>query len=230
MGSEVCIFEKIDHDKARCEREQSCDASQFSRRRCPQSFAGGDRFTKFWCSGNNGASTPDQRHIRYSDARELPSVVTTEYNIEGNPIPEFKALVFGDSPNAGYFGSRCGRCHYLQCRLGHPASCFILKDVIAEFKAAGIRTSIFVDPDLKSIEGAVATGTDRIELYTEAYAQNYTKDKEAAIAPYREAAQLANSLGLGVNAGHDLSLENIAFFAQEIPGLIGSFHRSCSHE
>ena len=95
-----------------------------------------------------------------------------------------------------------------------------LKDVIAEFKAAGIRTSIFVDPDLKSIEGAVATGTDRIELYTETYAQNYTKDKEAAIAPYREAAQLANSLGLGVNAGHDLSLENIAFFAQEIPGLL----------
>ena len=95
-----------------------------------------------------------------------------------------------------------------------------LKDVIAEFKAAGIRTSIFVDPDLKMIEGAVASGTDRIELYTEAYAREYNLDKEKAIAPYREAALLANSLGIGVNAGHDLSLDNVAFFAQQVPNLL----------
>jgi pyridoxine 5-phosphate synthase len=95
-----------------------------------------------------------------------------------------------------------------------------LKDVIVQFKSAGIRTSIFVDPDLKMIEGAVATGTDRIELFTEAYAEHYDNDKEAAVAPYREAAILANKLGLGINAGHDLSLENITFFAQEIPGLL----------
>ena len=92
--------------------------------------------------------------------------------------------------------------------------------MIAGFKAEGIRTSIFVDPDLKMIEGALATGADRIELYTEAYALLYPKDKEQAIAPYREAAILANNLGLGINAGHDLSLENISFFAQEIPGLL----------
>ena len=101
--------------------------------------------------------------------------------------------------------------------LAHSA---FLKEVITQFKSAGIRTSIFVDPDLKMIEGAIATGTDRIELYTEAYAEHYQKDKEAAIALYREAAILANKLGLGINAGHDLSLENIAFFAQEIPDLL----------
>ena len=95
-----------------------------------------------------------------------------------------------------------------------------MKDVITQFKSAGIRTSIFVDPDLKMIEGAVATGTDRIELYTEAYAEHYHKNKEAAVAPYREAAILSNKLGLGINAGHDLSLDNIAFFAQKIPGLL----------
>lgn len=163
---------------------------------------------------------PDQRHIRYVDAKALPAVVTTEYNIEGNPIPAFMDLVLAIKPtqvtlvpdaedaitsNAGWD------------TLTHSA---FLKDVIAQFKSAGIRTSIFVDPDLKMIEAAVATGTDRIELYTESYAEHYHMDKEAAIAPYREAAILANKLDLGINAGHDLSLENIAFFAQEIPDLL----------
>ena len=163
---------------------------------------------------------PDQRHIRYADAKALPAVVTTEYNIEGNPIPAFMDLVLAIKPtqvtlvpdaedaitsNAGWD------------TLTHSA---FLKDVIAQFKSAGIRTSIFVDPDLKMIEAAVATGTDRIELYTESYAEHYHRDKEAAIAPYREAAILANKIGLGINAGHDLSLENIAFFAQEIPDLL----------
>lgn len=163
---------------------------------------------------------PDQRHIRYSDARSLPSVITTEYNIEGNPIPEFIAMVLEISPtqvtlvpdaedvltsNAGWDTLKHGD---------------FLSDVIARFKAGGIRTSIFVDPVPAMIEGAVATGTDRIELYTEAYASNYAADKALAVAPYREAAQLAHQLGLGVNAGHDLSLENIAYFAQQLPQLL----------
>ena len=163
---------------------------------------------------------PDQRHIRYSDARELPSVVTTEYNIEGNPIPEFKALVLAIRPTQVTLVPDAEDAITSNAGWDTVRHASFLNDVIGEFKAAGIRTSIFVDPDLKSIEGAVATGTDRIELYTEAYAQNFTKGKEAAIAPYREAAQMANSLGLGVNAGHDLSLGNIAFFAQEIPELL----------
>ena len=163
---------------------------------------------------------PDQRHIRYSDARSLPSVITTEYNIEGNPIPEFIAMVLEIAPtqvtlvpdaedvltsNAGWDTLKHGD---------------FLSDVIARFKAGGIRTSIFVDPVPAMIEGAVATGTDRIELYTEAYARNYAADKALAVAPYREAAQLAHQLGLGVNAGHDLSLENIAYFAQQLPQLL----------
>ena len=163
---------------------------------------------------------PDQRHIRYSDARELPSVVTTEYNIEGNPIPEFKELVLAIRPTQVTLVPDAEDAITSNAGWDTVRHASFLKEVVAEFKAAGIRTSIFVDSDLRSIEGAVSTGTDRIELYTEAYAQNYIKDKEAAIAPYREAAQLANSLGIGVNAGHDLNLENIAFFAQEIPGLL----------
>lgn len=175
---------------------------------------------KFGAQGITVHPRPDQRHIRYSDAKELPAVITTEYNIEGNPIPDFMDLVLSIRPtqvtlvpdaidaitsNAGWD------------TLTHKD---YLSDIIARFKAEGIRTSIFVDPELKMIEGALATGTDRIELYTEAYAKQYPIDKEAAIAPYREAAILANSLGLGINAGHDLSLENSAFFAQEIPDLL----------
>ena len=117
---------------------------------------------------------PDQRHIRYSDARELPSVVTTEYNIEGNPIPEFKALVLAIRPTQVTLVPDAEDAITSNAGWDTLRHASFLKDVIAEFKAAGIRTSIFVDPDLKSIEGAVATGTDRIELYTEAYAQNYT--------------------------------------------------------
>ena len=163
---------------------------------------------------------PDQRHIRYTDAKELPKVVTTEYNIEGNPIPDFKALVLSIRPTQVTLVPDAENVLTSNAGWDTLTHADFLKDVIAEFKAAGIRTSIFVDPDLKMIEGAVASGTDRIELYTEAYAREYNLDKEKAIAPYREAALLANSLGIGVNAGHDLSLDNVAFFAQQIPNLL----------
>lgn len=175
---------------------------------------------KYGAQGITVHPRPDQRHIRYEDARDLPSVVTTEYNIEGNPIPSFVELVLGIGPtqvtlvpdaenvltsNAGWD------------TIKHQA---FLKDTIAVFKDNGIRTSIFVDPIPKMIEGAVATGTDRIELYTEAYASGYLGDKYSAVAPYKESAQLAYEQGMGVNAGHDLSLENIAFFAQQVPHLL----------
>lgn len=163
---------------------------------------------------------PDQRHIRYADAIALPSVVTTEYNIEGNPIKEFMDLVLAIKPTQVTLVPDAVDALTSNAGWDTIAHASFLKEVIAAFKAEGIRTSIFVDPDLKMIEGAIATGADRIELYTEAYALLYPKDKEQAIAPYREAAILANNIGLGINAGHDLSLENISFFAQEIPGLL----------
>lgn len=163
---------------------------------------------------------PDQRHIRYTDAKELPKVVTTEYNIEGNPILDFKALVLSIRPTQVTLVPDAENVLTSNAGWDTLTHADFLKDVIAEFKEAGIRTSIFVDPDLKMIEGAVASGTDRIELYTEAYAREYNLDKEKAIAPYREAALLANFLGIGVNAGHDLSLDNVAFFAQQIPNLL----------
>ena len=163
---------------------------------------------------------PDQRHIRYSDARELPAVVTTEYNIEGNPIPEFMDLVLSIKPTQVTLVPDSEDAITSNAGWDTIANASFLKETIARFKAEGIRTSIFVDPNLEMIEAAVATGTDRIELYTEAFAHHYPVNKEKAIAPYRDAAILANKLGLGINAGHDLSLDNIAFFAQQIPGLL----------
>lgn len=162
---------------------------------------------------------PDERHIRYQDAYDLKPIVTTEYNIEGNPIRKFMDLVLNIKPtqvtlvpdsinqitsNAGW--DTISNQSYLQ-------------EVIAEFKNAGIRTSIFIDTDLKLIEAAAKTGADRIELYTEHFASEYEKGNKEAIKSYTEAAILANELGLGINAGHDLSLENIEFFKQNIPNL-----------
>ncbi|MEY8869522.1 MULTISPECIES: pyridoxine 5'-phosphate synthase [Gaetbulibacter] len=163
---------------------------------------------------------PDERHIRYQDVYDLKPVVHTEYNIEGNPIQKFIDIVLEVKPtqvtlvpdaedaitsNAGWD------------TIKHKA---FLVDVIKEFKNNGIRTSIFVDPELKQIEGAKATGTDRIELYTEAFAHQYGLGNEQAIQPYTECAVLANELNLGINAGHDLSLENIKFFKDNIPNLL----------
>jgi len=163
---------------------------------------------------------PDERHIRYADARALPAVVTTEFNIEGNPNPKFIDLVLEvqptqvtlvpDAPDA--ITSNAG-----WDTIAHQA---YLQAIIARFKAAGIRTSIFVDPDTDKVAAARDTGTDRIELYTEAYAVGYPKNPEAAIAPFVVAAEKAQQLGLGLNAGHDLSLENIHYFAQNIPDLL----------
>jgi len=162
---------------------------------------------------------PDERHIRYQDAYDLKKVVTTEYNIEGNPIKKFMDLVLAIKPtqvtlvpdavdaitsNAGWD------------TITHQS---YLQEVITEFKNNGIRTSIFIDTDTKLIEAAAKTGTDRVELYTELFATEYEKGNKDAIKPYTEAAVLAHKLGLGINAGHDLSLDNIQFFKQNIPNL-----------
>jgi pyridoxine 5-phosphate synthase len=162
---------------------------------------------------------PDERHIRYQDAYDLKSIVTTEYNIEGNPIDQFMELVLAVQPtqvtlvpdSVDQITSNAG-----WDTVTHQS---YLKEVIAEFQNAGIRTSIFIDTDAKLIEAAATTGTDRIELYTEAFATEYAKGNKDTVKPYAEAAILAHELGLGINAGHDLSLENIEFFKNNIPHL-----------
>ena len=162
---------------------------------------------------------PDERHIRYQDAFDLKSIVTTEFNIEGNPIRKFMDLVLDVKPTQvtlvpdiiDQITSNSG-----WDTITHQS---YLQEVISEFKNAGIRTSIFIDTDLKLIEAAAKTGADRIELYTEHFASEYEKGNKEAIKPYTEAATLAHKLGVGINAGHDLSLENIEFFKQNIPHL-----------
>ncbi len=163
---------------------------------------------------------PDERHIRYQDARDLKPLVYTEYNIEGNPQHNFIDLVLELQPTQvtlvpdaiGAITSSAG-----WNTVKHQA---YLTEVIQEFHNHNIRTSIFVDPVLSMIEGAKKTGTDRIELYTEAFAHEYGLGNQNGIEPYVKAAELANVLELGINAGHDLSLDNIQFFKQNIPGLL----------
>lgn len=165
---------------------------------------------------------PDERHIRYADVAELKKIIQTEFNIEGNPTEQkFVDLVLANKPTQvtlvpdgeGQLTSNHG-----WDTITHQQ---YLKDIIAVFKNAGIRVSIFVDPVLEMIEAAKTTGTDRIELYTESYASQFASgEKEKAIAAYRAAAVKANELQLGINAGHDLDLSNLEFFARQIPGLL----------
>ena len=163
---------------------------------------------------------PDERHIRYQDAFDLKEIVTTELNIEGNPIPKFKKLVLDVNPKQVTLvpdGDDNITSDAGWDTITHQS---FLKDVIAEFKEAGIRTSIFIDTGNPAlIEAAANTGADRVELYTEKFAVEYGKGNIGVITEYAEAAKLAKQLGMGVNAGHDLSLKNINFFAKHIPEL-----------
>ncbi|WP_124978974.1 pyridoxine 5'-phosphate synthase [Nonlabens xiamenensis] len=175
---------------------------------------------RFGAQGITIHPRPDERHIRYQDARDLKKVVQTELNIEGNPIESFVQLVdevkpaqvtlVPDAPDA--ITSNAG-----WDTLKHKD---LLSEMVKHFKKQGIRTSIFIDPVVSMVEGAAAIGVDRIELYTEDYAKNYPNDPRKAIAPYIEAATAASKVGLGINAGHDLSLDNLKYFAQEIPDLL----------
>jgi pyridoxine 5-phosphate synthase len=163
---------------------------------------------------------PDERHIRYQDARDLKPIVYTEFNIEGNPQHNFIDLVLECRPEQVTLVPDAIGAITSSAGWDTIKNESYLTEVIAEFKRNGIRTSIFVDPVLKMIEGAKKTGTDRIELYTEAFAHQYGLGNLNAIEPYTKSAVLCNDLGLGINAGHDLSLDNIKFFKENIPGLL----------
>lgn len=163
---------------------------------------------------------PDERHIRYQDARDLKNIVHTEYNIEGNPIKSFMDLVLEVKPTQVTLVPDAENAITSNAGWNTITHKDFLVEVISEFKRNGIRTSIFVDPDIKMVEGALATGTDRIELYTEAYAKAYENGNKEGIKPYAEAAKTANKLGIGINAGHDLNLENTNYFKNNIPGLL----------
>ena len=174
---------------------------------------------KFGADGITVHPRPDERHITKKDVFDIKSIITTEYNIEGYPSEDFIKMVLEVSPEQVTLVPD-GPDVLTSCA-GWDTVKFqdFLSQVIGIFKDQGIRTSIFVDPKMEMIEGAKLCGSDRIELYTEAYSKNYSADKEKAIAPYVEAAKKATALGLGINAGHDLSLENLEFFAKEIPNL-----------
>lgn len=175
---------------------------------------------KFGGQGITVHPRPDERHIRYQDARDLVAVVHTEYNIEGNPVKKFMDLVLETKPTQVTLVPDADDALTSNAGWDTIRNKDFLKEVIAEFKRNGIRTSIFVDPVLEMVAGAKETGTDRIELYTEAFAHEYGLGNYNGIEPYAAAAALANELDLGINAGHDLSLDNIKFFKENIPGLL----------
>ena len=163
---------------------------------------------------------PDQRHIRYQDAYDLKPVVYTEYNIEGNPIPDFIDMVLKIKPTQVTLVPDAENA--ITSNAGWDTIKYkgFLTDVLQEFKQNGIRTSVFLDPSLKQVEGAKVIGADRVELYTEAFAHHYSLGNKEAVIPYSKCAELALQLDLGLNAGHDLSLDNIQFFKQNAPGLL----------
>jgi len=175
---------------------------------------------RFGAEGITIHPRPDERHIRYKDVYDLKPEVYTEYNIEGNPIPKFIDMVLEVKPTQVTLVPDAEDAITSNAGWDTIKHKDFLVDVIKEFKNNGIRTSIFVDPDLHQIEGAKVTGTDRIELYTEAFAHQYGLGNKDAIEPYMACAGLANTLNLGINAGHDLSLNNIAFFKENITGLL----------
>jgi pyridoxine 5-phosphate synthase len=162
---------------------------------------------------------PDERHIRYKDVHDIRPVIKTEFNIEGYPSKEFIDLVLAVKPHQVTLVPDPPEALTSNAGWDTINNLDFLQEVIGRFSEAGIRTSIFIDTDLKNIEGAVKTNTDRIELYTEPYATNFAKDREAAIAPFVEAAELANKIGLKINAGHDLNLDNLKYFNERIPYL-----------
>ena len=163
---------------------------------------------------------PDERHIRYSDIAPLKALVTTEFNIEGNPEPRFMELVLQHRPH------QCTLVPDGPSQLTSDSgwdtvkNAAFLKDVVARLQTAGIRVSLFVDPVEKMVEGAKAVGADRIEFYTGPFAHEFLTDPASAIAPHERCARLANDIGIGINAGHDLNLDNLRFYKEHVPGLL----------
>ncbi|EID76077.1 pyridoxine 5'-phosphate synthase [Imtechella halotolerans] len=175
---------------------------------------------KFGAEGVTIHPRPDERHIRYQDAYDLVQVVNTEYNIEGNPIPRFIDLVLQIKPTQVTLVPDADDAITSNAGWDTVVHKDFLIDVIAEFKRNGIRTSIFVDPVEKMVEAAAVTGTDRVELYTEEYAKEFQRGNLNGISSYVNAAIVADKVGLGINAGHDLSLDNIRYFKEQIPNLL----------
>lgn len=162
---------------------------------------------------------PDERHIRYADVYELKKVLRTEFNIEGNPNSDFIKLVLAVKPHQVTLVPDAPDALTSNAGWDTIKHFDFLKEIITEFKNSGIRTSIFIGTEQKLIETAAKTGTNRVELYTEPYAEYFSVDKEKAVAPFVKAAQIAVDLGMGINAGHDLSLENLKFFNEKVKGL-----------
>ena len=175
---------------------------------------------RFGAEGITVHPRPDERHIRYQDVRDLKPELTTEFNIEGYPSENFIALVIAIKPAQvtlvpdppGVLTSNAG--------WDTVKNKTFLKEIIGEFRKNNIRTSIFIDADEEMIRNAAETGTDRVELYTESFATNFPLNRQKAIAPFIHAARIANELGLGLNAGHDLNLDNLNYFYRNIPGLL----------
>lgn len=172
---------------------------------------------RFGAEGITVHPRPDERHIRYSDVRSIRPLITTEFNIEGNPIPSFIDLVTEVVPDQVTLVPDAHDAITSNAGWDTIKHRDFLTEVCSEFRSRGIRTSIFVDPDPAMAEGAALCGCDRVELYTESYASLYRTDREAAIAPFIKTAEAARAAGLGLNAGHDLNLENLEFFIRNIP-------------
>jgi len=173
---------------------------------------------RFGAEGITVHPRPDERHIRYTDVREIRPLITTEFNIEGNPtVQSFVDLVLEVVPDQVTMVPDSHSAITSNAGWNTLEHRSLLTDLCNTFKAKGIRTSIFIDPDPKMAEGAAACGADRVELYTAAYAEDYPKNPEQAISAYIKAAEAAREAGLGLNAGHDLSLENLAYFVKNIP-------------
>lgn len=183
----------------------------------PDVLLAAQRIEGFGAEGITVHPRPDGRHIRYDDVRALKKLVTTELNIEGNPIDSFTDLVLEVVPAQVTLVPDAANAITSNAGWDTIANREFLTAKITEFKAKGIRVSVFVDPVPEMVRGAKECGADRVELYTEAYARDYHKDREAAIAPYVVAAEEARRCGLGLNAGHDLNLDNLAYFSQRIP-------------
>lgn len=175
---------------------------------------------KFGAQGITVHPRPDERHIRYSDVRNIKKLVTTEFNIEGYPSDSFMNLVLEVIPHQVTLVPDPPDAITSNAGWNTVEKRDFLTDVIGKLKTAGIRTSLFIETDTEMIRHAKVTGVDRIELYTEPYAINYPADREQAVLPFVRAAQVAIEEGLGINAGHDLSLENLRWFAQKVPGLL----------
>jgi pyridoxine 5-phosphate synthase len=174
---------------------------------------------RFGAQGITVHPRPDERHIKYQDVIDLKPVITTEFNIEGYPDERYMKLVKKIAPDQATLVPDSPEVLTSNSGWDTLQNKRLLTDIISSLKDSGIRTSIFIDPDERMIEGAVEVGTDRIELYTESYASNYAEDRESAIAAYVKCAKLAKDSGLGLNAGHDLSLENLKYFKECIPYL-----------